>query len=74
MSKFGLWVVAAIAVFTLLYLVYLAATFEAPTGTTTVVVPTTVVPAAAEPAPVIAPRRAACCCCGTGNRRSAGRG
>lgn len=55
MSKFGLWVVAAIAVFTLLYLVYLAATFEAPTGTTTVVVPTTVVPAAAEPASVIAP-------------------
>ena len=41
MSKFGIWVVAAIAVFTLLYLVYLAATFEAPTGTTTVIVPAT---------------------------------
>ena len=51
MSKFGLWVVAAIAVFTLLYLVYLAATFEAPTGTTTVVVPATAVQPVAEPAP-----------------------
>jgi Protein of unknown function (DUF3014) len=55
MSKIGLWLVAAIAVFTLLYLVYLAATFEAPTGTTTVVVPTSVAPPAAEPAPVITP-------------------
>ena len=55
MSKFGLWVVAAIAVFTLLYLVYLAATFEAPTGTTTVVVPATAVQPVAEPAPVITP-------------------
>ncbi len=52
MSKFGLWLVAGIAVFTLLYLVYLAATFEAPTGTTTVVVPATTAPA---PATVIAP-------------------
>jgi len=50
MSKLGLWVVAAIAVFTLLYLVYLAATFEAPTGTTTVIVPATVVQPVAEPA------------------------
>ena len=55
MSKIGLWAIAAIAVFTLLYLVYLAATFEAPTGTTTVVVPTTVTPPVAEPAPVITP-------------------
>jgi len=50
MSKLGLWVVAAIAVFTLLYLVYLAATFEAPTGTTTVIVPATAVQPASEPA------------------------
>jgi len=55
MSKLGLWVVAAIAVFTLLYLVYLAATFEAPTGTTTVIVPATAVRSVAEPAPVITP-------------------
>lgn len=55
MSKLGLWVVAAIAVFTLLYLVYLAATFEAPAGTTTVIVPATSMQAVAEPAPVITP-------------------
>ena len=55
MSKLGLWVVAAIAVFTLLYLVYLAATFEAPTGTTTVIVPATTLQPLAEPAPVITP-------------------
>ena len=55
MSKLGLWVVAAIAVFTLLYLVYLAATYEAPTGTTTVIVPATSMQAAAEPALVIMP-------------------
>ena len=55
MSKFGIWVVAAIAVFTLLYLVYLAATFEAPTGTTTVIVPATAAQSVAEPAPVITP-------------------
>lgn len=45
MSKSGLWVIAGIAVATLLYLVYLAATFEAPEGTTTVVIP----PPAAQP-------------------------
>lgn len=39
MSKTGLWAIAGIAVLTLLYLVYLAATFEAPTGTTTVTIP-----------------------------------
>ena len=55
MSKLGIWVVAAIAVFTLLYLVYLAATFEAPTGTTTVIVPATAVQSLAEPVPVIMP-------------------
>lgn len=55
MPKLGLWVVAAIAVFTLLYLVYLAATFEAPVGTTTVIVPATAMQPAAEPAPIITP-------------------
>ena len=38
MSKFGLWAIAGIAVSTLLYLVYTAFSFEAPTGTTTVVI------------------------------------
>lgn len=55
MSKIGLWAIAAIAVFTLLYLVYLAATFEAPTGTTTVVVPVTSNQPVEEPAPIITP-------------------
>jgi hypothetical protein len=55
MSKLGIWVVAGIAVFTLLYLVYLAATFEAPTGTTTVVVPAIAVQTVAEPDPAITP-------------------
>lgn len=55
MSKIGLWTVAAIAVLTFLYLVYLAATFEAPTGTTTVIVPATNAQPIEEPAPVIAP-------------------
>lgn len=49
MSKTGLWAIAGVAVLTLLYLVYLAATFEAPQGTTTVAIP----PAVEEtPAPV----------------------
>ena len=39
MSKSGLWAIAAIACLTLLYLVYLAATIEAPAGRTTVVIP-----------------------------------
>ena len=39
MSKSGLWAIAAIACLTLLYLVYLAATFEAPAGRTTAVIP-----------------------------------
>jgi len=55
MSKIGLWAIAAIAVFTLLYLVYLAATFEAPTGTTTVVVPASSNQPVEEPAPIITP-------------------
>ncbi len=50
MSKSGLWVIAAVAVFTLLGLVYLAMTWEAPTGTTTVVLPAPVEVAPEEPA------------------------
>lgn len=46
MSKSGLWAIAGVAVLTLLGLVYLAATWEAPQGTTTVVLP-----APAQPAP-----------------------
>jgi hypothetical protein len=53
MSKFGLWAIAAIAMLTLLYLVYLAATFEAPTGTTTVIVPASAVQTVQEPPPVV---------------------
>lgn len=49
MSKTGLWAVAGVAVLTLLYLVYLAATFEAPQGTTTVAISTPVIQT---PAPV----------------------
>lgn len=55
MSKVGLWTVAAIAVLTFLYLVYLAATFEAPAGTTTVVVPASNAQPAREPEPVVMP-------------------
>lgn len=55
MSKVGLWTVAAIAVLTFLYLVYLAATFEAPAGTTTVVVPASNAQPAPEPEPVVMP-------------------
>jgi len=40
MSKSGLWAIAAVAVFTLLGLVYLALSWEAPQGTTTVLLPT----------------------------------
>jgi hypothetical protein len=40
MSKAGIWSIAAIAVCTFLYLVYLAVTFEPPGGTTTVILPT----------------------------------
>lgn len=58
MSKLGMWAVAAIAVLTFLYLIYLALAFEAPTGTTTVILPT---PSAevAEPAPRPIPERIA---------------
>ena len=40
MSKAGIWSIAAIAVCTFLYLVYLAIAFEPPRGTTTVILPT----------------------------------
>ena len=52
MSKFGLWAIAGIAISTLLYLVYTAFTFEAPTGTTTVVIaPPGLQPIVEEPPP-----------------------
>lgn len=38
MPKLGLWAVAAVAVSTMLYLIYMAMTFEAPQGTTTVII------------------------------------
>ncbi len=47
MSKIGIWAVAAVAVGTMLYLIYTAATFEAPQGRTTVAI-TAPVPAAPE--------------------------
>ncbi len=53
MGKAGLWAIAGVAVITLLYLVYLAATFEPPEGTTTVVVePPTPQPIQRETSPV----------------------
>lgn len=55
MSKAGLWAIAGIAVLTLLYLVYLAATFETPEGTTTVIVPARSEVAVTEPVPTIRP-------------------
>lgn len=53
MPKKGFLFVAGFAIATLLYLVYVAATFEAPTGTTTVVIPATqrAVAPPAEPRP-----------------------
>ncbi len=57
MSKSGIWAIAAIACLTLLYLVYIAATFEAPAGRTTVVIPPPVreVVEDAAPPPTIRP-------------------
>lgn len=49
MSKSGLWIIAAVAIFTLLGLVFLAMTWEAPAGTTTVVLPAPVETAPADP-------------------------
>ena len=49
MSKIGIWAVAAVAVGTMLYLIYTAATFEAPQGRTTVAISA---PVQAQPAPV----------------------
>lgn len=48
MSKLGLWAVAAVAASTMLYLIYMAMTFEAPQGTTTVIIASPVQP---EPEP-----------------------
>ena len=53
MSKTGLGIIAGIAIVTLLYLVYLAMTFEAPSGTTTVVIPPPAIqPVVEEPEPI----------------------
>lgn len=54
MAKMGLWAVAAVAVTTMLYLVYMALTFEPPQGTTTVIIapPVQAEPEVAEPQPV----------------------
>ena len=53
MSKSGMWAIAAIAVLTFFYLVYLALAFEPPSGTTTVILPTPAAEVAApEPRPV----------------------
>lgn len=52
MSKFGLIAIAGVAIITLAYLVYVAATFETPEGTTTVVIPPpSLQPVEAEPEP-----------------------
>lgn len=51
MSKFGLWAIAGIAVVTLLYLIYTAATFEPPQGTTTVVIAPPALQPVEEPLP-----------------------
>ena len=53
MSKTGLGIIAGIAIISLLYLVYLAMTFEAPAGTTTVVIPPPAIqPVVEEPEPI----------------------
>jgi hypothetical protein len=58
MSKSGLWIISGVAVLTLLYLVYLAITFEAPEGTTTVVIQPPALQPVVEEAPVVlAPAR-----------------
>jgi hypothetical protein len=51
MSKIGIWAVAAVAVGTMLYLIYTAATFEAPQGRTTVAISA---PLQAQPEPAAA--------------------
>ena len=56
MSKSGLWTIAGVAVLSLLYLVYLAVSYEAPTGTTTVALPPPALqPVVEEPTPVVRP-------------------
>jgi hypothetical protein len=53
MSKTGLWIIAGVAIASLLYLVYLSMTLDAPTGTTTVVIqPPVTQSVAVEPEPV----------------------
>ncbi|MEQ8956055.1 MAG: DUF3014 domain-containing protein [Gammaproteobacteria bacterium] len=56
MSKSGLFIIAGVAIVTLLYLVYLAITFETPQGSTTVVIePPVAAPVVQEPQPVVQP-------------------
>lgn len=50
MSKIGIWAVAAVAVGTMLYLIYTALTFEAPQGRTTVAI---AAPVEVAPAPAV---------------------
>lgn len=57
MPKLGIWAVVAVAVSTMLYLVYMAITFEAPQGTTTVIIAPPVQPAPQVTAPRVNPER-----------------
>ncbi|MGI9250337.1 MAG: DUF3014 domain-containing protein [Pseudohongiellaceae bacterium] len=55
MSKIGLWLIAGVAIATLIWLVYLAASFEPPGGTTTVVVDPPIVTEPPPEPPLISP-------------------
>jgi hypothetical protein len=59
MPKLGIWAVVAVAVSTMLYLVYMAITFEAPQGTTTVIIAPPVQPTPEVTAPRVNPERSA---------------
>lgn len=58
MSKMGLYAVAAVAVSTMLYLVYMAMTFEPPEGTTTVIIAPPIQQEPEAEAPEVLPERA----------------
>ncbi len=51
MRSTSLMIIAGVAIVTLLFLVYLAVTFETPDGTTTIDIPATPVPVVVEPVP-----------------------
>lgn len=57
MPKLGIWAVVAVAVSTMLYLVYMAITFEAPQGTTTVIIAPPVQPVPQVTPPQASPER-----------------